>query len=197
MSYSPQLLLLICQPNFLRAVWTPHPHFPSSESLPPPQRSGPTASTQNAVDEVLPGPLVNLRRISTGFVLLPGPPQLLGPAFLSLLFLFKERALLSPEAQCFGPLAMTPPSSLCPPASWKPHPYSWLPSQFNPLLPQHGSSSFSGQPWSFHSFLSSQFPVHPVEKAMAPHSRTLAWKIPWMEEPGGLQSMGSGRVRHD
>ena len=32
---------------------------------------------------------------------------------------------------------------------------------------------------------------------MAPHSSTLAWKIPWMEEPGGLQSMGSQRVRHD
>ena len=31
----------------------------------------------------------------------------------------------------------------------------------------------------------------PTEKAMAPHSSTLAWKIPWMEEPGGLQSMGS------
>ena len=36
-----------------------------------------------------------------------------------------------------------------------------------------------------------------VEKAMAPHSSTLAWKIPWMEEPGGLQSMQSLRVRHD
>ena len=34
-------------------------------------------------------------------------------------------------------------------------------------------------------------------KAMAPHSSTLAWKIPWMEEPGGIQSMGSLRVRHD
>ena len=33
--------------------------------------------------------------------------------------------------------------------------------------------------------------------AMAPHSSTLAWKIPWMEEPGRLQSMGSQRVRHD
>ena len=31
----------------------------------------------------------------------------------------------------------------------------------------------------------------PKEKAMATHSSTLAWKIPWMEEPGGLQSMGS------
>ena len=35
------------------------------------------------------------------------------------------------------------------------------------------------------------------EKAMAPHSSTLAWKIPWTEEPGRLQSMGSQRVRHD
>ena len=32
---------------------------------------------------------------------------------------------------------------------------------------------------------------------MVPHSSTLAWKIPWMEEPGGLQSMGSQRVGHD
>ena len=36
-----------------------------------------------------------------------------------------------------------------------------------------------------------------TEKAMAPHSSTLAWKILWMEEPGGLQSMGSLRVGHD
>ena len=36
-----------------------------------------------------------------------------------------------------------------------------------------------------------------VEKAMATHSSTLAWKIPWMEEPGRLQSMGSPRAGHD
>ena len=36
-----------------------------------------------------------------------------------------------------------------------------------------------------------------MEKAMAPHSSTLSWKIPWMEEPGRLQSMGSLRVRHN
>ena len=35
----------------------------------------------------------------------------------------------------------------------------------------------------------------PLEKEMAAHSRTLAWKIPWTGEPGGLQSMGSQRVR--
>ena len=36
-----------------------------------------------------------------------------------------------------------------------------------------------------------------MEKAMAPHCSTLAWKIPGMEEPGGLPSMGSHRVGHD
>ena len=35
------------------------------------------------------------------------------------------------------------------------------------------------------------------EKVMAPHSSTLAWKIPWMEEAGRLQSMGSLRVGHE
>ena len=37
----------------------------------------------------------------------------------------------------------------------------------------------------------------PLEKGMATHSSTLAWKIPWMEEPGKLQSVGSQRVGHD
>ena len=37
----------------------------------------------------------------------------------------------------------------------------------------------------------------PLEKEMATHSSTLAWKIPWMEEPGRLQSMGSQRAGHD
>ena len=36
-----------------------------------------------------------------------------------------------------------------------------------------------------------------TEKALATHSSPLAWKIPWAEEPGRLQSMGSLRVRHD
>ena len=37
----------------------------------------------------------------------------------------------------------------------------------------------------------------PLEKEMATHSSMLAWRIPWREEPGGLQSMGSQRVGHD
>ena len=38
---------------------------------------------------------------------------------------------------------------------------------------------------------------NPLEKRMTTHSSILAWKIPWIEEPGGLQSMGLQRVRHD
>ena len=37
----------------------------------------------------------------------------------------------------------------------------------------------------------------PLEKEMATHSSILAWKMPWTEEPGGLQSMGLQRVGHD
>ena len=51
---------------------------------------------------------------------------------------------------------------------------------------------------SFHLSLLIELGYTPgSEKAMAPHSSTLAWKIPWMEEPGRLQSMGSLRVRQD
>ena len=37
----------------------------------------------------------------------------------------------------------------------------------------------------------------PLEKGMATHTSVLAWRTPWMEEPGGLLSMGSQKVRHD
>ena len=37
----------------------------------------------------------------------------------------------------------------------------------------------------------------PLKEEMATHSSILAWKIPWTEEPGGLQSIGLQRVRHD
>ena len=59
-----------------------------------------------------------------------------------------------------------------------------------------------GHPPKFKSLLqdSAVFAYNPgmsSEKALAPHSSTLAWKIPWTEEPGGLQSMGLLRVRDD
>ena len=41
------------------------------------------------------------------------------------------------------------------------------------------------------------FHFHALEKEMATHSSIFAWRTPWMEEPGGLQSMGSQRVGHD
>ena len=41
------------------------------------------------------------------------------------------------------------------------------------------------------------FHFHALEKEMVTHSSTLAWKIPWTGEPGGLPSMGLHRVRHD
>ena len=50
--------------------------------------------------------------------------------------------------------------------------------------------------WHFHQRISSGYLWVPWA-FMAPHSSTLAWKIPWTEEPGGLQSIGSRRVRHD
>ena len=37
----------------------------------------------------------------------------------------------------------------------------------------------------------------PLEKALATHSSIIAWRIPWTEEPGGLQSMGSQTIRHN
>ena len=67
-----------------------------------------------------------------------------------------------------------------------------------------GSSAFSKTSlniWKFmvHVLLKRnlKFLLSPLEKAMAPHSSTLAWKIPWMEEPGRLQSMGLLRVGHN
>ena len=51
--------------------------------------------------------------------------------------------------------------------------------------------------WTRLSDFTFKFHLHALEKAMASHSSTLAWKIPWTEEPGRPQSMGSLGVRHD
>ena len=55
------------------------------------------------------------------------------------------------------------------------------------------TDQLEGHVFVIRSFLKISLP----ERAMAPHSSTPAWRIPWMEEPGGLQSMGSLRVGHD
>ena len=54
-------------------------------------------------------------------------------------------------------------------------------------------SASDNQPWP-HSFEATQLFT---EEGMATHSSILAWRIPWTEEPGGLQPVGSQRVRHD
>ena len=56
-----------------------------------------------------------------------------------------------------------------------------------------------GRAWwaAVHEVATERLHFHAVEKEMATHSSVLAWKTPWMEEPGGLQSMGSLRVGHD
>ena len=51
--------------------------------------------------------------------------------------------------------------------------------------------------WTRVSDFTLTFHFHALEKEMATHSSTLAWKIPWTEEPGRLQFMGLLRVRHD
>ena len=60
-----------------------------------------------------------------------------------------------------------------------------------------GPSSTGPGPRTFHFCVFKEKLGSSSEKAMATHSSTLAWKIPWAEEPGGLQSMGSLRVGHD
>ena len=65
-----------------------------------------------------------------------------------------------------------------------------LPSILRLILYNKGSCRKRAWPLFIYSFSFS-------EKALAPHSSTLAWKIPWTEEPGRLLSMGSHRVGHD
>ena len=57
--------------------------------------------------------------------------------------------------------------------------------------------SLGGTLMSLYTLKNFTKPCHFTDKAMAPHSSTLAWKIPWMEEPGRLQSMGWLRVGKD
>ena len=52
-------------------------------------------------------------------------------------------------------------------------------------------------PAMWETWVRSLGPEDPLEKEMATHSSILAWRIPWKEEPGGLQSMGSQRVGHN
>ena len=72
--------------------------------------------------------------------------------------------------------------------------------RFNAIFPNHPTLSLSHRVQRIVLYINVSFAVSHTglsEKAMAPHSRTLAWKIPWTEEPGRLQSMGLLRFGHD
>ena len=71
----------------------------------------------------------------------------------------------------------------------------WLLSQYWHCL--ENVTSMQLKLCASHGLLKNKHKSFSSEKAMAPHSSTLAWQIPWTEEPGRLQSMGSLRVRHD
>ena len=66
-----------------------------------------------------------------------------------------------------------------------------------PSLSFPGGSDGKASVYNAETRVQSLGPEDLLEKEMATHSSILAWKIPWTEEPGGLQSMGSQRVRHD
>ena len=59
------------------------------------------------------------------------------------------------------------------------------------------AQTVKGLPVMRKNWVRSLGPGDPLEKEMATHSSILAWEIPWMEEPGGLQSLGSQRVGHN
>ena len=60
-----------------------------------------------------------------------------------------------------------------------------------------GGSDGKNLPAMWEMWVRSSGQYDPLEKGMATHSSILAWRIPWTEEPGRLQSMGSQRVKHD
>ena len=77
----------------------------------------------------------------------------------------------------------------------------WHPTPVHLPGKSHGQRSLVGcSPWGRKESDTTEwlhFHFHALEKEMATHSSVLAWRIPWTEEPGGLQSIGSQRVRHD
>ena len=70
--------------------------------------------------------------------------------------------------------------------SWDQHPWASVVAQTVKCLPAVQETQVQSLGWE-----------DPLGKEMATHSSILAWKIPWTEEPGGLQSMGLQRVRHN
>ena len=81
--------------------------------------------------------------------------------------------------------------SLCPASFCTPRPNLLV----TPYFP--GGSEVKASTWNAGNPVRSLGREDPLEKEMATHSSTLAWRIPWREEPGRLQSMGPQSVEHD
>ena len=100
---------------------------------------------------------------------------------------FPKSQLFTSDGQSIGASGSVLPMNI---QGWFPLRWTGLIS----LLSKGLSRVFSNTTVPNHQFFSAQ---HSLEKAMATHSSTLAWKIPWTAEPGGLQSMGSLGVGHN
>ena len=72
----------------------------------------------------------------------------------------------------------------------------WFLRGLCPILGYPGDSDGKVSAWMQETWVRSLDREDPLEKEIETHSSILAWRIPWTEEPGGLQSMGSQRVRH-
>ena len=70
-------------------------------------------------------------------------------------------------------------------------------TDFRAIMPSLGAQMVKNLPAVQETWVQSPGWDDPLEKGMATHSSILAWRIPWTEEPGGLQSVGSQRNRHD
>ena len=81
-----------------------------------------------------------------------------------------------------------------PQSGYRTFPYSPLPAPSNHWF---ALQPYNWVPWSYISRISSSSPVCSLLSLGATHSSTIAWKIPWMEKPGRLQSMALQRVGHD
>ena len=108
----------------------------------------------------------------------------------------KQQELCLPYSLLYNP-------AHSPSTTWERRDSAWRHCSKHPDLLKHARIYPQVNKWqramnplyTYHIYIYMQ--IYILEKAMAPHSSTLAWKIPWTEEPGRLQTMGSRRVGHD
>ena len=101
-------------------------------------------------------------------------------------------------SKCAGPPAASGAGAMVPLETFSSFWQLVLQGRLGSIALQTGGKTVISREFSvYHSCVSYCPECHQLEEEMAPHSSFLVWRIPWTEEPGGLQSMGSQRVRHD